>query len=302
MSSTTPDDPAALPFDGAISRYLAEGAPDWVRAAIREGGKRDILSPQYPYDRWMRKEDYEAAARAQQIELVKLQSWVQATGARVVIVFEGRDTAGKSGAIARVSENLNPRVARINALPAPTERERGQWYFQRYVERLPARGEIALFDRSWYNRAVIEEVFGFCTPDQRAHFFAQLPDFERMLVDEGIVLIKLWFNVGRAEQLRRMLERERHPLKQWKLSRIDVEGLAKWDDYTRAIGETFRASDFDHAPWTVILGDDKYRARLGAVQAILSRFDYARKDAEAVGARDPRVVGGTPLWPHWQDG
>jgi polyphosphate kinase len=292
-------DPLPLPFDGAISRYLADEAPDEVRQAIRDGGKRDILSQRYPYDRWMKKADYEAAARAQQIELVKLQAWVQATGARVVIVFEGRDTAGKSGAIARVSQNLNPRVARINALPAPTERERGQWYFQRYVDRLPARGEIALFDRSWYNRAVIEPVFGFCTPQQRAQFFAQLPDFERMLVEDGITLIKLWFNVGRAEQLRRMLERERHPLKQWKLSRIDVDGLAKWDDYTAAIREMFDSSDFDHARWTVILGDDKYRARLGAVEAILSRLDYARKDPGGVGVRDPVVVGGADIWPHW---
>jgi polyphosphate kinase len=299
MTADAPEDAAALPFDGAISRYLATGAPDEVRAALRDAGKRDILSPHYPYDRWMKKADYEAAARAQQIEMVKLQAWVQETGARVVIVFEGRDTAGKSGAIARVTENLNPRVARINALPAPSDRERGQWYFQRYVDRLPGRGEICLFDRSWYNRAVIEPVFGFCTPAQQAHFLAQLPDFERMLVDDGITLIKLWFNVGRAEQLRRMLERERHPLKQWKLSRIDVEGLEKWDAYTEAIAGMFRVSDFDHAKWTVILGDDKYRARLEALQAILSRFDYAGKDAAAVGARDGAVVGGAALWPHW---
>jgi len=299
MTSHATDHAADLPFDGAISRYLEAEAPEDVRIAVRNGGKRDILTPDYPYDRWMKKSDYEAAARAQQIEMVKLQAWVQATGARVVIVFEGRDTAGKSGAIARVSQNLNPRVARINALPAPTDRERGQWYFQRYVDRLPARGEICLFDRSWYNRAVIEPVFGFCTPDQRAHFFTQLPDFERMLVDDGITLIKLWFNIGRAEQLRRMLEREHHPLKQWKLSRIDVEGLAKWDAYTKAIAEMFRGSDFDHARWTVILGDDKYRARLGALQTILSRFDYARKDAVAVGQRDDKVVGGATLWPLW---
>lgn len=289
----------ALPFDGAISRYLAEGAPDDIRKAIESGGKKDILTPDFPYDRWMKKDDYEPVAQAHQVELVKFQSWVQATGARVVILFEGRDTAGKSGAISRVTANLNPRVVRVNALPAPSDRERGQWYFQRYAERLPAKGEIALFDRSWYNRGVIEQVFGFCTPDQRAHFFAQLPDFERMLVDDGITLIKLWFNVGRAEQLRRMLERERHVLKQWKLSRIDVDGLAKWDDYTRAIGETLSASDFAFAPWTVIRGDDKYRARIAAMQAILGRFDYARKDQRAVGEPDPLISGGTALWPHW---
>lgn len=287
-----------LPYGGAISRYLRQDAPEEIRRAIEDGAKRDILNPAYPYDRWMKKGDYEDLAKAQQVELVKFQSWVQAEGLRVVVVFEGRDTAGKSGAIQRVTENLNPRVARINALPAPSDRERGQWYFQRYVERLPGRGEIALFDRSWYNRAVIEKVFGFCTMAERARFFAQLPDFEHMLVEEGIHLVKLWFDVGRAEQLRRMLERERHPLKQWKLSKIDVDGLGRWDDYTEAIGETFRASDFRFAPWVVILGDDKYRARLGAVRALLSRFDYARKDPGALGEIDPKVTGGTELWPY----
>ena len=288
---------APLPFDGAISRFLAEGAPEAVRRVITEGGKRDILSPAYPYDRWMKKEVYEAQAAAHQIELVKFQAWVQATGQRVAIIFEGRDTAGKSGAIARVSLNLNPRVARIHALPAPSDRERGQWYFQRDVERLPARGEIALFDRSWYNRGIIEKVFGFCTDAQRAQFFQQLPDFERMLVNDGIQVIKLWFEVGRAEQLRRMLERERHPLKQWKLSRIDIEGLAKWDDYTVAIDETLGQSDFAFAPWRVILGDDKYRARIAAVQAILGGFAYDRKDAAALGLPDARITGGPALRP-----
>lgn len=285
-----------LPFDGAISRYLAEGAPDDIRRAVQKGDEDDILTPGFPYDRWMKKSEYEARMDALQIELVKLQSWVQATGARVVVVFEGRDTAGKSGAITRVTANLNPRVARLNALPAPSDRERGQWYFQRYAERLPAKGEMALFDRSWYNRGVIEAVFGFCTPAQRAQFFVQLPEFERMLVEDGIHLVKLWFTVGRAEQLRRMLERERHPLKQWKLSKIDVDGLAKWDAYTQAIGETLAASDFPFAPWRVILGDDKYRARLAAVQAILGPLPYARKDAGAVGAEDRRISGGTALW------
>lgn len=288
---------APLPFDGAISRFLAEGAPEAVRAAITGARKRDLITPGYPYDTGMPKAAYEAIAAIHQIELVKFQAWVQATGARVAIVFEGRDTAGKSGAIARVAQNLNPRVAHIQALPAPSDRERGQWYFQRYVERLPARGEIALFDRSWYNRGIVETVFGFCTDDERARFFDQLPDFERMLVADGIHLIKLWFEVGRAEQLRRMLERERHPLKQWKLSKIDVDGLARWDDYSRAIDETLAASDLALAPWQVILGDDKYRARIAAIQTILSRFDYPRKDAAALGQADPQVAGGPALRP-----
>jgi len=290
-----PDD-IPLPFDGAISRFLADEAPEPVRVAIRDGRRRDILRPGFPYARWLDRDSYEAAHRALQVELVKFQSWVQASGARVAIVFEGRDCAGKSGAIARVAQNLNPRLARIVALPAPSDRERGQWYFQRYIDRLPAAGEIALFDRSWYNRAVIEPVFGFCTEAQRQRFFAQLPDFERMLVDDGIHLVKLWFDVGRAEQLRRMLERERHPLKQWKLSRIDVQGLGRWDAYSRAIAECFARSDFAHAPWAVILGDDKYRARLAAIRTILRRYPYARRDDAALGEIDARIALAAGPW------
>ncbi len=288
---------APLPFDGAISRYFETEAPQDLRRAITEGRKRDILAPGYPFDRWMPKAEYEDRMRALQIELVKFKTWVAASGQRIVIVFEGRDTAGKSGAIKRVGENLNPRNARIMALPAPTERERGQWFFQRYIAHLPTAGEIVLMDRSWYNRGVIEHVFGFCTPAQRQRFFAQLPDFERNLVDEGIHLIKLWFNVSRAEQLRRMLQRESHPLKQWKLSRIDVEGLGKWDAYTSAIAETFAQSDFPFAPWSVILGEDKYRARIAAIQRILGTFDYDRKDTAALGAPDPGIIGSVALWP-----
>jgi polyphosphate kinase 2 len=288
---------APLPFDGAISRYFETEAPQDLRRAITEGRKRDILAPGYPFDRWMPKAEYEDRMRALQIELVKFKTWAAASGQRIVIVFEGRDTAGKSGAIKRVGENLNPRNARIMALPAPTERERGQWFFQRYIAHLPTAGEIVLMDRSWYNRGVIEHVFGFCTPAQRQRFFAQLPDFERNLVDEGIHLIKLWFNVSRAEQLRRMLQRESHPLKQWKLSRIDVEGLGKWDAYTSAIAETFAQSDFPFAPWSVILGEDKYRARITAIQRILGTFDYDRKDTAALGAPDPGIIGSVALWP-----
>ncbi|KPQ06464.1 MAG: polyphosphate kinase 2 [Rhodobacteraceae bacterium HLUCCA12] len=284
-----------LPFAGAISAFLAEQAPEELRAAIAEADKRDIVTAGFPYDRWMKKDAYADRMKALQVELVKFHAWVQASGQRVAVIFEGRDTAGKTGAIKRVSENLNPRSARIVALSKPDERERGQWYFQRYVAQLPTAGELVLMDRSWYNRAVIEPVFGFCTPVQRAHFFAQLPDFERALVEDGLHLIKLWFNVGRAEQLRRMLARERHPLKQWKLSAIDVQGLAKWDAYTRAIDETFIRSHFDHAPWTVIRSDDKYRARIAAIQRILGAFDYAGKDLGVVGDPDPLIMGGPEL-------
>ena len=286
-----------LPFDGAISRYYETEAPAAVRTAVAEGGKKDILTEGFPYDRWMSKDAYEERMKALQVELVKFQRWVEASGQRVVVIFEGRDTAGKSGAIKRVSENLNPRGAHVVALSKPTDRERTQWYFQRYIAHMPGAGEIALMDRSWYNRGVVEKVFGFCTEAERAHFFDQLPGFEQALVDDGIRLIKLWFNVGQAEQLRRMLDREKHILKQWKLSSIDVKGLSKWDEYTEAIGETFARSDFPFAPWTVIRGDDKYRARLAAVQRVLRDFDYDRKDAEAIGAPDPKIIGGVDLWP-----
>lgn len=290
-----------LPFDGAISRYFDHDAPKAIRKAITEGAKKDILSDDFPYDRWMKKDEYEDTIKGLQVELVKFQRWVEATGKRFVVVFEGRDTAGKSGAISRFRENLNPRGAHVVALPKPTDRERAQWYFQRYVAHMPAAGELALFDRSWYNRGVVEKVFGFCTDTQRAHFFSQLAGFEQALVDDGVELIKLWFNVGRAEQLRRMLDRERHILKQWKLSSIDVQGLAKWDDYTAAIGETFARSDFDFAPWTVIRGDDKYRARIATVQRVLGAFDYDRRDDKALGKPDPGIVGGVSLWPGHKD-
>jgi polyphosphate kinase len=208
-----------------------------------------------------------------------------------VVLFEGRDAAGKGGAIERMRENLNPRTSYIVALPKPSDREASQWYFQRYIDWLPAAGEIALFDRSWYNRGVVEKVFGFCTPDQRKLFFRQLPDFEKMLVDEGIILVKLWLNVGRAEQLRRFLARENDPLKQWKLSWIDVEGLKKWDDYSAAIAETLDASHTKVAPWTVIRADDKDRARIAAIQTVLLAVDYHGRDKKAIGKVDTAICG-----------
>jgi polyphosphate kinase 2 len=188
------------------------------------------------------------------------------------------------------------RAAPSSACAKPSEREASQWYFQRYVDWLPAAGEVALFDRSWYNRGVVEQVFGFCTPEQRARFFGQVPAFEQMLIDEGIVLVKLWLNVGRAEQLRRFLDREGDPLKQWKLSWIDVEGLKKWDEYTAAIGETLTRTDTAHAPWTVIRSDDKARARIAAIQTVLQAVDYKGRDLAAIGARDAQIAGGIGLW------
>ncbi len=295
MAKSKASAPQAIPFVGDITKYLETGAPAAIRKAIETGGKDDILSETYPYDAEMKGKDYDKQMEKLQVELVKMLHDLRGGGKRLCVVFEGRDAAGKGGAIERMRENLNPRNAYIVALPKPTEREATQWYFQRYIDWLPAAGEIALFDRSWYNRGVVEHVFGFCTPEQRKLFFRQLPEFEKMIVDEGITLVKLWLNVGRAEQLRRFLAREKDPLKQWKLSWIDVEGLKKWDEYTAAIRETLEASHSDHAPWTVIRADDKKRARIAAIQTVLNAVDYAGKDREAIGKADDRMCGGPGL-------
>jgi len=285
-----------LPFDGAISKFFEETAPETVRQAILEGGKKDILSDSYPYETRMGRKEYEDTMAALQIELVKFQSWVKASEARVSVVFEGRDAAGKGGAIKRIRENLNPRVARVVALSKPSDREATQWYFQRYIQHLPAGGEITLFDRSWYNRGVVEHVFGFCTPEQRHSFFWQLPEYEEMLVDEGIHFTKIWLNVGRPEQLRRFLAREKDPLKQWKLSWIDVEGLNRWDAYSDAIEETFSRSHNDVTPWTVIRSDDKRRARIQVIRAVLSGIDYDGKDETVACPPDDKICGGPEMW------
>lgn len=284
-----------LPFDGAISRFLAEEAPEEIRALLARHDRGPILNG-YPYPARMARKEYERELEALQIELVKLQHWVVETGQRIVVLFEGRDASGKGGTIRRIRAHLNPRVARVVALPKPSERERGEWYFQRYVRQLPSRGEIVLFDRSWYNRAVIEHVFGFCTPEERKRFFEQVGDFEKMLAEEGVHFVKIWLNVNRAEQLRRFLKRERDPLRQWKLSRIDVEGLGKWDAYTRAIAETFERTHFPHAPWTVILADDKRRARLAAARRILAPLDYDWKDPAIAHPPDPLICAGPGIW------
>ncbi|WP_308915291.1 polyphosphate kinase 2 [Jannaschia sp. LMIT008] len=283
------------PFDGAISRYAEEGAPEDVRAAVTSVGRREVVTDGYPYDKWMKKSDYEDQLDALQIELVKCQDWIDRSGARVAVVFEGRDAAGKGSAIRRLTANLSSRRAKHVALSAPTETEAGQWYFQRYVAHLPTAGQMTIFDRSWYNRAVVEKVFGFCTDAERDAFFDQLPAFEKLITDDGIVLVKLWLNVGRVEQLRRMLAREGDPLKRWKLSRIDVDGLPKWDDYTVAIGETLDRADFDFAPWTVVRSDDKRRARLNAIRSVLVRLPYDGRDDGALRI-DDAIAGGTGLW------
>ena len=253
-------------------------ADDW-----RDGG--------YPYRHLMRRSSYEETKFHLQVELLKLQAWVKETGQRVVILFEGRDAAGKGGAIKRFMEHLNPRGARVVALEKPSEMERGQWYFQRYVQHLPTRGEIVLLDRSWYNRAGVERVMGFCSDEEYAEFMRQTPEFERHLVRSGVHLIKFWFSVSRKEQRRRFKERENHPLKQWKLSPVDLASLDKWEDYTRAKEGMFFDTDTADSPWTVIKSDCKKRARLNAMRYVLHKLPYNNKDIAQVGKLDPLIVG-----------
>ena len=284
-----------LPFDGAISKYFKKDAPKDVRKAIETRDKDTIMSPHYPYREAMKRKDYEAQMAVLQLQLVRLQADVKATGKRIICVFEGRDAAGKGGTIDVLRQNLNPRGANVVALAKPTERERAEWYFQRYIDWLPLLGEINIFDRSWYNRAVVDKVFGFCTDEQRTRFFRQLPEFERMIVDEGTTLIKFWLEVDRAEQLKRFLDREKDPLKQWKLSQIDIDGLPKWQDFSAAIDETMAQTDFPHAPWTMILSADKLRARIAAIQTVLHAVDFKGKDAQAIGPVDRLICGGPGL-------
>ncbi|WP_198399265.1 polyphosphate kinase 2 [Caballeronia calidae] len=273
-------------FDGEAVLRTADGKPhpdDELSPSWREGG--------YPYRNLMARRTYEKQKYRLQVELLKLQAWVRDTGQRVVILFEGRDAAGKGGAIKRFMEHLNPRGARVVALEKPSERERGQWYFQRYVEHLPTAGEIVLFDRSWYNRAGVERVMGFCTPREYDEFMQQVPAFERHLSQSGTHVIKLWFSVSRAEQRRRFKEREIHPLKQWKLSPVDLASLDKWDEYTEAKEAMFAHTDSADTPWTVVRSDCKKRARLNAMRYVLHKLPYANRDHKAIGAVDPFIVG-----------
>ncbi|MEU6126568.1 polyphosphate kinase 2 [Streptomyces sp. NPDC047123] len=245
----------------------------------------------YPYATRLRRKTYERHKRILQIELLKLQKTVREHGLRVVVVCEGRDAAGKGGTIKRFTERLNPRGARTVALDKPNEHEAGQWYFQRYVAQLPSAGEIVFFDRSWYNRAGVEPVMGFCTPQEHLHFLRQAPLFEKMITDDGIILIKFWFSVSRAEQRTRFAIRQVDPVRQWKLSSTDVASLDLWDAYTCAKVEMFRATDTPHAPWTVVKTNDKRRGRLEAMRHLLLQIDYEAKDTEAVGKADPLIIG-----------
>ena len=256
-----------------------------------DGVPVDTWRENYPYSDRMSRDEYEEQKRLLQIELLKLQKWSQSNGHRHVIVFEGRDAAGKGGTIKRFMEHLNPRGARVVALEKPTERERTQWYFQRYVNHLPASGEVVLFDRSWYNRAGVERVMGFCSPRQHAEFIRQVPLFEQMLVNDGISLTKLWFSVSPSEQRTRFTIRQVDPVRQWKLSPTDLASLDKWDAYTAAKEDMFAWTDTEIAPWTVVKSNDKKRARVNAMRYVLSKFDYDNKDHEVVGRPDPLIVG-----------
>ncbi|KND42911.1 MULTISPECIES: polyphosphate kinase 2 [Streptomyces] len=263
------------------------------RPVLLDGAGRPLKTwrENHPYGRKVGRQEYERRKRVLQIELLKLQRWVKDAGARVIVVCEGRDAAGKGGTIQRLTERLNPRGARVVALDKPTERETGQWYFQRYIAHLPTAGEIVFFDRSWYNRAGVERVMGYCSKDQYELFLEQCPAFERMLVDDGFLLFKFWFSVSRAEQRTRFAIRQVDPVRQWKLSPTDLASLDRWDDYTEAKVDMFRATDTERAPWTVVKSNDKRRARLETMRSLLSRIDYGNKDPEAVGTPDPLVVG-----------
>ncbi len=245
----------------------------------------------YPYSEKLDRSTYEAEKAALQAELLKVQLWAQETGQKFVLLFEGRDAAGKGGTIKRFTEHLNPRAARVVALNKPTEEERGQWYFQRYVEHLPTRGEMVFYDRSWYNRAGVERVMGFCEPSDYLEFMRQTPELERMLTRSGIRLYKYWFSVTRDEQRRRFKSRETDPLKRWKLSPIDMASLDKWADYTEAKEAMLFYTDTADAPWTIIKSDDKKRARLNCMRHFLSTLDYPGKDPEIATTPDPKIVG-----------
>ncbi len=272
-----------------------EDRKDQVLASAKDvqqlDSKKIFADANYPYETKMNKKEYEKLKAKLQIEFLKMQNWVKETGQRVVILFEGRDAAGKGGTIKRMMEHMNPRSARVVALEKPTDEEKGQWYFQRYIQHLPSKGEIVLFDRSWYNRAGVERVMNFCKAGEYLEFMRQTPELERMLVRSGIKLFKLWFSVSRNEQFRRFTQRSEDPLKQWKLSPVDLASLDKWEAYTEAKEAMFFYTDTADAPWTVIKSDCKKRARINAMRFILSQLDYPNKDPEVAIPPDKLIVG-----------
>lgn len=258
--------------------------PAWIE-------KKAMTSGGYPYGKKLKRKEYEPALEALQIELVKLQAWLQDKGERVMALFEGRDAAGKGGTISALRHNMNPRTARNVALPKPTETERGQWYFQRYVAQFPTAGEFVTFDRSWYNRGVVEPVMGFCTPQEHRRFLDEVPRFETMIVGDGIRFFKFWLNIGHEMQLKRFHDRRHSALKNWKFSPIDVAGMGLWDQYTEKRDEMMAATHTATAPWIIVRANDKRRARLAAIRRILLTIPYDGRDLAAIGEEDPKVIG-----------
>ncbi|MGD0242999.1 MAG: polyphosphate kinase 2 [Streptosporangiaceae bacterium] len=298
MTSAAAENFNALPEDWASDHDLLAGLTvddddEHDDPALRwpDGRIVDTWREDYPYPEKMTRDEYEYLKRPLQIELVRLQNWVKETGQRLVIVFEGRDAAGKGGTIKRFTEHLNPRGASVVALLKPTEREQSQWYFQRYAPHLPAAGEIVMFDRSWYNRAGVERVMGFCTDEEYWEFMRETPEFEKMLMNSGLDLTKFWFSVTPAEQRTRFAIRRIDPVRQWKLSPMDIESLDKWEGYTEAKEAMFHYTDTEHAPWTVIRSNDKKRARIEAIKHVLLKFDYEGKNADVIGEPDKNLIG-----------
>ncbi|MFO1173285.1 MAG: polyphosphate kinase 2 [Hyphomicrobiaceae bacterium] len=290
-SAPAPGNGASSPSAGQTDEHVPVAHRLREIRQDRDAIQRLFETGEYPYKSHIARKEYEAEKALLQIELLKVQEWVKATGQKIILIFEGRDAAGKGGTIKRFMEHLNPRGARVVALDKPTERERSQWYFQRYIAHLPASGEIVMFDRSWYNRAGVERVMGFCTPNDYLEFMRQAPELERMFARSGIHLFKYWFSVTRQEQLRRFNSRENEPLKKWKLSPIDRQSLDKWDDYTEAKEAMFFHTDTADAPWTIIKSDDKMRARLNTMRHFLASLPYTEKDESVVGEPDPLIVG-----------
>ncbi len=294
--SKTPD----VPDNQSLREFIEQLRDEGYTVADGHTPDPDLIDPRgnpvytwqegYPYETRMDRDAYEIEKYRLQIELLKYQYWLEDNGKKAIIIFEGRDAAGKGGTIKRFTEHLNPRTARTVALSKPSDRELGQWYFQRYIQHLPTDGEIVLFDRSWYNRAGVERVMGFCTDEQYETFMNQAPQFERMLVESGIHVTKFWFSVSQKEQRTRFAIRQLDPVRRWKLSPMDLESLGRWEDYTVAKEEMFRRTDKKYAPWTIIRSNDKKRARVNAMRFFLSQFEYEGKDRGVVGTPDPRLV------------
>jgi polyphosphate kinase 2 len=298
MTSAAAENFNALPVDWASDHNLLAGLTvddddEHDDPVLRwpDGRIVDTWREDYPYPEKMTRDEYEYLKRPLQIELVRLQNWVKDTGQRIVIVFEGRDAAGKGGTIKRFTEHLNPRGASVVALIKPTKREQSQWYFQRYAPHLPAAGEIVMFDRSWYNRAGVERVMGFCSDEEYWEFMREAPEFEKMLINSGLHLTKFWFSVTPAEQRTRFAIRRIDPVRQWKLSPMDIESLDKWEGYTEAKEAMFHYTDTEHSPWTVVRSNDKKRARIEAIKHILLKFDYEGKNADVIGEPDKNLIG-----------